>query len=90
MIPITWSVAIWGLNLVGKLPPAPRGFDHLFVMVDKFTKWIESKPIATASLEAAVEFIMEIINRYGEINMIIIDNDTQSTGSTFINFYDEH
>ena len=62
MIPITLPFAIWGLNLVGKLPPAPGGFDHLFVMIDKFTKWIEAKPIATTSSEVVVEFIKEIIN----------------------------
>ena len=57
MIPITWPFAIWGLDLVGKLPPALGGFDHLFVMIDKFTKWIEAKPVATPSSEATVEFI---------------------------------
>jgi hypothetical protein len=61
-IPITWPFAIWGLDLVGKLPPTPGGFDHLFVMIYKFTKWIETKPIAIASSEAVVEFIKEVIN----------------------------
>jgi hypothetical protein len=54
----------------------PRGFDHVFVMIDKFTKWIKAKPIATASLEAVVKFIKEVINRYGVMNMIIIDKGT--------------
>jgi hypothetical protein len=58
-------------------------------MVDKFTKWIEAKPMATASSKTAVEFINEIIHRYGFMNRIIIDNDTQFTGSGFVNFCDE-
>jgi hypothetical protein len=41
---IMWPFAVWGLDLIGKLPPAPEGFDHKLVMVDKFTKWIEAKP----------------------------------------------
>jgi transposase InsO family protein len=59
-------------------------------MINKFTKWIEAKPVATASSEAAVEFFKEVINRYGAMNTIITDNGTQFTGSTFVNFCDEH
>jgi hypothetical protein len=40
-IPITWSFAVWGLDLVGPLQKAPRGFSHLLVAIDKFSKWIE-------------------------------------------------
>jgi ribonuclease HI len=40
-IPITWSFAIWGLDLVGPLQKAPGGFTHLLVAIDKFSKWIE-------------------------------------------------
>jgi hypothetical protein len=45
-------------------------------MINKFTNWIEAKPVAIASLEAAVEFIKEVINWYGVMNTIITDNDT--------------
>ena len=48
----------------------------MFVMVDKFTKCIEANPVAIASLEAVVEVIKEVINRYGVMNMTIIDNGT--------------
>jgi hypothetical protein len=40
-IPITWSFAMWGLDLVGPLQKAPEGFTHLLVAIDKFSKWIE-------------------------------------------------
>ena len=46
------------------------------VMIDKFTKWIKANPIATASSEATVEFIKEVINRYGVMNTIITNNGT--------------
>ena len=36
-IPITWSFAMWGLDLVGPLQKAPGGFTHLLVAVDKFS-----------------------------------------------------
>jgi ribonuclease HI len=40
-IPITWSFAVWGLDLVGPLEKAPGGFSHLLVAIDKFSKWID-------------------------------------------------
>jgi len=58
-------------------------------MIDKFTKWIETKPADTASSEAAVKLIKEVINRYRVMNTIITDNSTQFTGSAFVNFCDE-
>ena len=75
-ISITWLFTIWGLDLFGKLPPALGGFDHLFVMIDKFTKWIKAKPVATSSSEVVVEFIKEVINWYGVMNTIITNNGT--------------
>jgi hypothetical protein len=44
-IPITWSFAVWGLDLVGPLQKAPGGYTHLLVAVDKFSKWIEVRPL---------------------------------------------
>jgi hypothetical protein len=40
-IPITWPFVVWGLDLVGPLKRAPKGYTHLLITVDKFTKWIE-------------------------------------------------
>jgi hypothetical protein len=31
---------VWGLDLVGPLQNAPRGYTHLLVAIDKFSKWI--------------------------------------------------
>ena len=50
-IPITWPFIVWGLNLVGPLKRAPEGFTHLLVAVDKFTKWIEARPITMMKSE---------------------------------------
>jgi hypothetical protein len=44
-IPITWSFAVWGLYLVGPLQKAPGGYTHLLVAIDKFSKWIEVRPL---------------------------------------------
>jgi hypothetical protein len=44
-IPITWPFAVWGLDLVGPLQKAPGGYTHLLVAIDKFSKWIEVRPL---------------------------------------------
>jgi hypothetical protein len=55
-IPITWS-STWGLDLVGPFKKAKGRFTHSFVMVDKFTKWIEPKSVASITASKAVKFI---------------------------------
>jgi hypothetical protein len=51
-IPITWPFAVWGLDLVGPLQKAHRGFTHLLVAIDKFSKWIEVRPLSSIGFEA--------------------------------------
>jgi ribonuclease HI len=60
-IPITWPFAVWGLDMVGPLKTAKGGFTHLLVAVDKFTKWIEAKPIMKLDGPTAVNFIKGVI-----------------------------
>jgi hypothetical protein len=43
MIPITWSFTVWGLDLL--------------IAIDKFTKWVEAKPLAKIGSKQAVDFI---------------------------------
>ena len=38
---------------------------NLLVMVDKFTKWIEAKPVKTAESGPVIEFISGVVHRYG-------------------------
>ncbi|KAI5022374.1 hypothetical protein ZWY2020_059104 [Hordeum vulgare] len=44
-IPLVWPFALWGLDTVGPFRTGQGGYTHLLVAVDKFTKWIEAKPI---------------------------------------------
>jgi hypothetical protein len=49
---------------------------HLLVAVDKFTKWIEAKPIKKLDGSSTIKFFNEIIVRYGLPHSIITDNGT--------------
>jgi transposase InsO family protein len=64
------------------------GFTHLLVAVDKFTKWIEAKPIIKPSSQEAVKFFLDIIYRFGVPNTIITDSGTNFTSKKFFDFID--
>jgi transposase InsO family protein len=89
-IPITWPFVFWNLDIVGPLQQAPGGYTHLLVAVDKFSKWIEARPIVNVRSEEAVSFFTDIIYRFGIPNTIITDNDTQFTGKKFLNFCNDN
>ena len=84
MIPITWPFMVWGFDLVGALKRAPGGFTHLLVTMDKFTKWIEARPITVIKSEQDVLLFTDIIHRFGVLNSIITDNGTQFMGKKFL------
>ena len=69
--------------MIGPLPTAPGGFTHILVAIDKFTKWIEVKPIIKISSDRAVEFISEILHRFGFPNTIITDLGSNFTSQEF-------
>ena len=79
----TWPFIVWGLDMVGPLKKAPAVFTHLLVAIDKFTKWIEAKPITTIDSKEAGKFFLDIIYRFDVPNSIITDNGTNFTGHYF-------
>jgi transposase InsO family protein len=75
-----------GLDFVGPFKKAKGGFTHIFVAVDKFTKWVKLKPVASSTAAKAVEFIREILYRFGVPNNIITDNGIQFIAREFKDF----
>ncbi|XP_021308510.1 uncharacterized protein LOC110432429 [Sorghum bicolor] len=88
--PITWPFTVWGLDLVRPLQRTARGYTHLLVAINKFSKWIEARPIINICSEQVILFFTDIIHRFGVPNAIITDNDTQFTSKKFLDFYDRH
>jgi hypothetical protein len=82
-IPSSWPFAYWGLDTIGPFKPAPDNFKFVFMLVDNFSKWIKYMPLVKATLEKAIEFLDQIIHRFGVPNSIITDLGTQFTGTTF-------
>jgi hypothetical protein len=79
-IPPTWLFACWGLDMIGPLPTAPGGFNRVLVAIDKFTKWIEVKPVTCPKADRVLDFLDELVHRYELAHRIITD-----LGSNFNN-----
>jgi transposase InsO family protein len=77
---------VWGLDIVGPLRKAPGGYTHLLVAIDKFSKWVEVRPITNLRAEQAVTYFTDIVYLFRVSNSIITDNGSQFTGRKFLEF----
>ena len=50
-------------------------------MVDKFTKWIEAKPVKRAEARPVIDFISGVVHHYGVPHSIITDNGSNFTAN---------
>jgi hypothetical protein len=60
------------------------GFRLLFIVIDTFTKWMETMPVANITQEAAVKFLQSIIYMFGVPRRVLTDNGTQFKGAKFV------
>ena len=72
--------------MIGPLTTVPLGFTHVLVAIDKFTKWIESKPITKLTTDQVVDFISDMLHRFGFPNTIIIDLGSNFISQEFLEF----
>jgi hypothetical protein len=66
--------------MIGPLPTAPGGFNRVLVAINKFTKWIEVKPVTYPKADRVLDFLDELVHRYGLPHHIITN-----LGSNFNN-----
>jgi cobalamin biosynthesis protein CbiG len=62
---------------------APGGYKHILVAVDKFTKWIKLRVVATVTSKEVAKFMEDITHRFGVPNRIVTDLGIAFTGSDF-------
>ena len=74
---------VWGLDMVGPFKKGVGGFTHLLVAVDKFTKWIEAKPITNIRSEEVVKFFLDIIYWFGVPNCTSLTMELTSPKRSF-------
>jgi cobalamin biosynthesis protein CbiG len=68
---------------VGPFQTVPSGYKPILVVVDKFTKWIEVRVVATIASKEAAKFIEDITHQFGVPNRIVTDLGKAFTGSDF-------
>jgi hypothetical protein len=59
--------------MIGPLLTAPGGFNRVLVAIDKFTKWIEVNPVTCPKADRVLDFLDELVHRYGLPHRIITD-----------------
>jgi hypothetical protein len=62
-IPPTWPFACWGLNMIGPLPTMLGGFNRVLLAINKFTKWMEVKPVTFPKDDRVIDFLDELMHR---------------------------
>ena len=62
--------------MVGPLKGGSQKNKYLLGMVDKFTKWIEAKPVKMAESGPVIDFISGVVHRFGVPHSISTDNGT--------------
>ena len=72
------------MDILGPFHKATGQLKYLVVAVDYFTKWVEAEPLATITSARVEAFTFKmIICRFRILAEIVIDNETQFTGSQF-------
>jgi hypothetical protein len=84
-IPPTWPFVCWGLDMIGPLPTASGGFNRVLVAIDNFTKCIEVKPATCLKADRVLDFLDELVHRYGLPHRIITDLGATSITTSFGN-----
>jgi hypothetical protein len=51
--------------MIGPLPTTLGGFNRVLVAIEKFTKWIEVKPVTCPKADRALDLLDELVHRYG-------------------------
>jgi hypothetical protein len=78
LIPPSWPLQRWGMDLVGPLPIAQGNCKFATVVVDYFTKWVEAKALANITAPTIQKFFWQnIICRFGVPRERTVDNGKQ-------------
>ncbi|GKE71517.1 reverse transcriptase domain-containing protein [Tanacetum coccineum] len=84
LITSPWPFYKWGIDIAGPFPEGPSKVKFLIVAIDYFTKWIESKPVATITGAQIKKFVWDnIVCRFGLPGEIISDNGKQFMDNPF-------
>ena len=55
-LPSPWPFAMWGLDIVGPLPIAPRNRKFFLAATAYFTKWMDAEALASIKEKSLAEY----------------------------------
>jgi transposase InsO family protein len=74
---------VWGIDFMGPFKNS-HGYEHILVMVDYVSKWVEAMPCRKASTEESIAMIKSMIfHRFCTTRILISDGGTHFTGKNF-------
>jgi hypothetical protein len=75
LIPPSWPLQRWGMDLVGPLPTTQGNYKFAAVVIDYFAKWVEAKALANITAPTVQKFFWQnIICRFGVPRELTVDN----------------
>ncbi|KAD4180494.1 hypothetical protein E3N88_29085 [Mikania micrantha] len=79
------------MDLITKLPKTRKGYDTIWVVVDRLTKSAHFLPIreSYSSEKMAETYVREVVSRHGVPVTIVSDRDTRFTSHFWRNFQEE-
>jgi transposase InsO family protein len=74
---------VWGIDFMGPFTNS-NGYEHILVMVNNVSKWVEAIPCRRASMEESISMIKNVIfPHYGVLRILKSDGGTHFTGNSF-------
>ena len=69
-----------GVDILGPITRTSKGNEYIIIMIDLFSKWLETKAVKNTQSETIAKwFCYEIIPRHGAIKRILTDNASYFT-----------
>uniref|UniRef100_A0A8C4RS94 Integrase catalytic domain-containing protein n=1 Tax=Erpetoichthys calabaricus TaxID=27687 RepID=A0A8C4RS94_ERPCA len=87
---ITEPGEMWGIDIMGPLPPSKNKRTVLVVVVDYYSKWVELFPLPNSTTERLCSILRnEMFTRWGVPKVIVSDRGPQFTSSEMESFMKE-
>ncbi|GFT00864.1 hypothetical protein TNCV_4053251 [Trichonephila clavipes] len=82
-------LSMYHVDFIGPLPSTNKSYQHIFTVVDAFTKFTWLYPVKTVSAESALENLKQQQKTFGNPIRIISDRGSAFTSKLFKDYCDE-
>jgi len=70
------------IDTMGPFTKSAQGFEHILVVIDNFSRFVELYPLHTVKADEAAQRLLEHVGRYGQPSQILSDGGTQFVNDT--------